>query len=284
MKRVTYHTVDLPLTRLHYAKCGRGPALIIFPATISEARDWLPLIRTLAKTCTVYFFELPGHKKSILKTDVFSTHMVALSVRHFVDKLNLREFSIFGFSFGGILILQSLEHLSHCLKRVILFAPVVTSDAVKLSRATKICIRIFIRFLHNDLAQNTLLLILHNSMGVHIVLWHMRVFAHVDIHRRLKHKLLSLPKTTLRVILTQIEELMTFQPKPPEDPYSTKCFMGFASRDQLLDSAITQSVLSKYFTNIEIKQFDLPSHQPNQKILINQVRKQHKEIVDILTC
>ena len=52
----TYHFADLPLTRLHYLKCGQGPPLILVPATVSEIKNWLTLVQFMAQRFTVYFF------------------------------------------------------------------------------------------------------------------------------------------------------------------------------------------------------------------------------------
>src|SRR3989338_8016363 len=103
MNEITYHLIDLPLTRLHYLKCGHGKPLVILPATISAIDNWLNLVQFLAQKFTVYFFELPGHGQSKAFISTYKSDLVARTVEDFLDKLGISRFYLMGFSFGVIL-------------------------------------------------------------------------------------------------------------------------------------------------------------------------------------
>ncbi len=104
--------IDLPLTRLHILETGRGAPLIMVPATISELENWLPLAQFMGQWSHVYFFELPGHGQSEPFREHFSSQQVAQLVAQLADKLGFKRFSLMGFSFGGILTMQTFKLLS----------------------------------------------------------------------------------------------------------------------------------------------------------------------------
>lgn len=282
-KKIYYGIIDLPLAQLHYLRCGKGPNLIMYPATISEIKNWLPAVEILAERFTVFFFELPGHRKSIIRNGHYSAGMVASTVRHFADALGIKQFSILGFSYGGILVLESLPVLSDRLDKVILIAPVVSNRALKLSIGRKLIIGSLSRIMSVNTVQNLMLSIMHSRTSVGVILWIVKHLGHVDVRPGLKQKLLFMPKSRLRVLITQVREVLSYKPTPPADQYNLTCFTGMVKNDQLLDGFEVKNVLSKYFRKLRIEIFDLPSHQPDKKIVIRKLEERKNELLDMIT-
>src|SRR4030095_5437920 len=126
--------MELHLARLHVLEAGQGEPLIMVPATISELENWRTLAQFMAQWFHVYFFELPGHGQSEPFRDGFSSQKVARLVAQLADELGYQRFNLMGFSFGGILAMQTFKLLSHRIDRMILIAPCLGHRALPFSK------------------------------------------------------------------------------------------------------------------------------------------------------
>ncbi len=103
---------DLPLTSLRVGVAGSGPPVIMVPATISLIEDWASMVQFIGKRFTAHFFELPGHGGSTPFAEGYSAERVAETIGHLADAIGAEQFTLLGFSFGGLLTLKALKMMS----------------------------------------------------------------------------------------------------------------------------------------------------------------------------
>ena len=161
--------IDLPLARLHVLETGRGTPLIMVPATISELQNWLPLAQFMGQWFHVYFFELPGHGQSEPFHEPFSSQRVAQLVEQLADTLGFERFSLMGFSFGGILAMQTFKRLSARIDRVVFIAPCLDHRALPFSSFRLSVLYRFNQFLSDPNVQKHFYTLIHNEFTVSLV-------------------------------------------------------------------------------------------------------------------
>ncbi|MBU4283640.1 MAG: alpha/beta hydrolase, partial [Nanoarchaeota archaeon] len=199
--------IDLPLTKLHYTKCGSGPQLIMVPATMSYIKNWIPLIQFMGQKFTTYFFELPGYGGSTPYKENFSSELVTKTIESFADKLKIDNFSIMGFSFGGILALKAVDYLEDRINKVILLSPCVSKKAMNFSTLRSIIARGLAYSLKNNLFRK---LISSKKFGTPF-LSYLRKFGKIDIP--IEEHLKKMPEHTLKVLVQEINEVLNFEIK-----------------------------------------------------------------------
>jgi len=278
--KYTYHFADLPLTKLHYVKCGKGKPLLIVPATISEIENWIDLIQYFGQKFTVYFFELPGHGKSTKFKGEYDSSLVAETVDSFVDHLGFEKISLMGFSFGGILAMKSLNLISDKVDKVIMFAPCVTTDAVIVSKYKRSFVLGLVNLLKKDIPQRIFLSMMHNRFLVHIILFLLKQY-NVENLDYLKHKLLRLKRHTLQTLLFQIDEILTIHFS--HKTFNKKLFFGMSIYDPLLDYKTTKKELQKFFKDMYIQEFRFPYHQPPKPFTFDELNEKFGDFVNIVS-
>lgn len=87
---------------LHYTKEGAGKPLILLHGNGEDHTIFAPLTKQLSKHFTVYAIDSRNHGKSS-KTDDYSYETMAEDITQFVQKLELRDVSVVGFSDGAII-------------------------------------------------------------------------------------------------------------------------------------------------------------------------------------
>lgn len=260
---INCETIELPLTRLHYARCGTGSPLIIVPATISSLENWESLIQFMGQRFTAHFFELPGHGGSSAFVQPFSSELVSQTVEDFADALGFSKFSLMGFSFGGILTLRILKRLQARVGQLILLSPCVAHTTLRFSRSRLAALRALNRLLMHKYAQGAILDLLHNPLLVNGMLQFIRVVGRVELHDiSLRGKLLSLPSSTLDVLVRQINEILNTQPIEELATIDIPCTFGMSSLDPLLSFETTLELIRSKFYNLSVSAFNLPYHQP----------------------
>lgn len=279
----TYHTIQLPLTNLHYLKCGRGYPLVMVPATISQINNWLGLIQFMGQYFTIYFFELPGHGQSTPFKQHYSSDLVAETIEDFLDKLKISKIALMGFSFGGILALKTLDHLNDRVKKVILFAPCVSKKALRLSRPELGVARSMDKIMHTPSVQKELFKLIHNEKTVGLILILLKIAGHVKTNEGLRKKLLRLPSSTLQVLNCQLHEILTIEFKKVGKPYQQPCFFGMSVNDPLLDFDVTCDVLMNLFSNLIVERFTFPFHQPPKPFSFQELNQNYRHFLDLLT-
>lgn len=281
--RITYYKIQLPLTQLHYLKCGVGPSLVMVPATISKINNWLSLVQFMAQRFTVYFFELPGHGQSTPFKQPYSSYLVARTIENFLDKLKIPKTALMGFSFGGILALKTLEHLDDRVTKVIFFAPCVSKKAVRFSQVRLNIIKSVNSIMHTKPVQKEMLKLIRNEKTVDFIMLLLNRLGHVEICDGLREKLLQLPPSTLEVLTHQINEILSFEFKKVGKPYQQPCFFGMSIYDPLLDFKVTRECLKKLFSKLIVKRFFFRFHQPPKPFSFEELNQHYRSFLEILS-
>jgi pimeloyl-ACP methyl ester carboxylesterase len=257
--------IDLPLTRLHYAVAGRGQPLIMVPATISELHNWSSLVQFMAQKFTVYFFELPGHGGSTPFAAGFSAKQVVTTINDWVKRLKLNQFSLMGFSFGGILTLETLVCLSTKIDRIILLSPLISARALKFYRLKKEIMTLINHSLAVKPLQSLLLKIAHSRRWVDTLIALLAKFGQVETGgprlAGLRAKLLSLPPSTLAVLTKQINIILTYE-LPAAKTFNQPAYFAMSVNDPLVDFAFTHAWLRHHFPHLTCHRFNFSYHQP----------------------
>lgn len=270
---------DLPLCRLHVVEAGNGPPLIIVPATISECRDWIPLTRFMSHWFHVYFFELPGHGESSPFNRHFSTDLVAATVEELVNALGIKNFSVMGFSFGGILTIKTFNRLRERVDNVILISPCLTRDAVMLS-PIRIRMVLFVnRIIGQPLIRRAFLSLLHNPKTVNMGFRFLQKIGRLESTIELRPKLLTLRESTLEVLSSQIKEILTIRFPLPKVKHNTPCFLWMSVNDPVLDFQTTLDVAQEHFARVEIVRSYMPYHQPPEPFTYEGLNRDYYETV-----
>lgn len=254
--------VDLPLSRLHIMEAGEGEPLIIVPATISELENWCDLIQFMAQWFHVYFFELPGHGQSSPFEEKFSSQKVAELVGQLANKLGIERFNLMGFSFGGILAMQTFKRLSHRVERLIMIAPCLDHRAIPYSRFRLSLLYNLNRLLSHPKMQKRFNDLIHNKITVHWVVKALQNIGHLEDSLRLERKLPQTPRSTLSVLNAQVDEILTTEFDIAPVKYDTPCYFAMSIFDPLLSFDTTLDVLKKHFTKVNTVQLTYPFHQP----------------------
>ena len=257
----TVRFIDLPLSRLHIMESGKGEPLIMLPATISELENWKTLTQFMAQWFHVYFFELPGHGESSAFQERFSSQKVAELVEQLVDALGYENFNLMGFSFGGILAMQTFKRLSHRIDRIIMIAPCVDHRAILYSAFRLSLLYNFNRFLSLPRVQRHFNELLRNKHTVHLVVKVLQKVGRLERTIPLEEKFPRTPESTVAVLNAQVSEILTTEFDVAPVKYNTPCYFAMSINDPLLRFETTLDILQKHFANINIVRLAYPFHQ-----------------------
>jgi pimeloyl-ACP methyl ester carboxylesterase len=254
--------VVLPRTRLHYVRAGSGPPLVIVPATVSRVEQWITLVQFMAQRYTTYFFELPGHGKSSPYPQKFNSGLVPATVAAFMESQGYGEFSLMGFSFGGLLALRTVEALQERIRQVILLSPCVSRQALKYSPYRQWALRRLCSTLKTDPMQRSMYRILHyERIETPLATTLSKVFK-INPAILLNKGSLKLPLSTLDVLAYTGCEIFTLDFDSPVKPFKPPCYFGMSIYDDLLDFDITLANVRRHFDRLMVTHFTLPYHQP----------------------
>ena len=272
----TYH-LELPLTTLHILESGSGEPLIVVPATISEVDNWVDLIQFMAQWFRVYFFELPGHGGSSAFSQRFSTSLVAETVSHLADRLQLQRFNLMGFSFGGILAMRTFQLLQHRIDRVILNAPCTTRRAILLSRAQKIAMWNVNLLFQRQMVKRYLYNSFHHPRRRARLVSLFQTVGKVEHRELLENKLAKTSLATIEVLTEEIAEIMRVEFPHPAQKYNTACYLTMSVNDPLLDFQTTLNELECHFANVHVTRLYFPFHQPPKPFTFHELNRDFKE-------
>jgi pimeloyl-ACP methyl ester carboxylesterase len=231
----------------------------------------------MAQWFHVYFFELPGHGESSAFQQRFSTSLVAETVSQLADCLQLKRFSLMGFSFGGILAMRTFQLLHHRTDRVILNAPCVTRRAILLSRTQKFILwnmnavfrkRIVQIYLHNsfrDPQRRAILMNIFHSVGK------------LENQEQVGIKLGKVGLSTIEVLTEEIAEIMRIEFLHPIQKFNTPCYLTMSVHDPLLDFQTTLDELNCHFENVQVTRLHFPFHQPPKPFAFDELNRDFKE-------
>lgn len=272
--------IDLPLARLHVLEAGRGMPLIMVPATISELENWLSLAQFMAQWFHVYFFELPGHGQSEPFRERFSSQRVAELVGQLADALGFERFNLMGFSFGGILAMRTFKLLSHRIDRLILIAPCLDHRALPFSR-----LRLHLLYKSNQLlsrpkVQEQFVSLIHNPHTVSVTVKTLQKIGRLEDTIPLQEKLPHVKASTISVLNSQINEILTTEFEVAPTKYQTPCYFAMSVYDPLLRFDITLNIVHNHFANVNAVPLLYPFHQPPAAFTYEQLNRDFYKTVD----
>jgi hypothetical protein len=272
--------IDLPLARLHILEAGQGAPLIMVPATISELQNWLPLVQFMAQWFHVYFFELPGHGQSEPFPGRFSSQRVAELVEQLTNKLRIKRFSLMGFSFGGILAMQTFKRLSARIDRVVFIAPCLDHRALPFSSFRLSILYKFNHFLSYPRVQKGFYNLIHNEYTVSIVVKMLQKIGHLENTMPLQKKLLHTPASTISVLNAQVDEILTTEFEVTPTRHQTPCYFAMSVYDPLLRFDTTLSIVYSHFENVSTVPLLYPFHQPPGAFSYEELNRNFYKTVD----
>jgi pimeloyl-ACP methyl ester carboxylesterase len=257
-----FEDFTLSNTRLHTVKSGTGPPLLIVPAAVSLIRQWLPLTQFMGQRFTAHFFELPGHGGSTPYPVPFNSQLVPKTVEELADTLGYERFSLMGFSFGGLLALRTLEHLQARIDRVILLSPAVSQRALRYSAPHRTVYRAAARALMRPRIQRTVHRVLHAERLEVPLLLAISKFSKVKRSILESKNALQIPQSTLDVLAYTLDEIFRMEYRSPNGAFQIPCFFGMSVNDDLLRYDLTENIVRNLFSNLTIRSFTHPYHQP----------------------
>jgi pimeloyl-ACP methyl ester carboxylesterase len=272
--------IDLPLSHLHVMESGAGEPLIIVPATISELNEWRSLVQFFAQWFRVYFFELPGHGESTAFEDGFSSHKVAELVSQLADHLEYKRFSLMGFSFGGLLAMQTFKHLAQRIDRLILIAPCLDHRALPLSKTRKGLTHRFNTLLSRPTIQKKFIDLLHNPHTAAMLIKFLKTVGNIEDGVPLKEKLSRVRASTVHVLNSQLKEILTTEFAVEPEKYKTPCYFAMSIHDPLIRFDTTVDILHRHFANANIVKLYYPYHQPPVPFTYEELNRDFHKTVD----
>lgn len=277
-----YEDITLSNTRLHTVKCGTGPPLIIVPAAVSLIRQWLPLTQFMGQRFTAHFFELPGHGGSTPYPAPFTSQLVPKTVEELADSLGYERFSLMGFSFGGLLALRTLEHLQKRIDRVILLSPVVSQRALRYSAPHRTVYRAMASALMRPRIQRTVHRVLNTERLEVPLLFAISKFSKVKRSILESKNALKIPQSTLDVLAYTLDEIFRMEYRSPNGAFQIPCFFGMSVNDDLLQYDLTESIVRNLFSDLTIRSFTHPYHQPPHPPTFEWLAQDFGSFLDIL--
>ncbi|MGD9306222.1 MAG: alpha/beta hydrolase [Desulfobacterales bacterium] len=101
--------VNVTDARLYYESYGKGRPLVLMHSAWASHEWWQWQIPELSRAYRVYSFDARGHGKSTPLGDIFSVAGFTRDLEIFLQRLQIEEAVLIGWSMGGIIAMQ------HCL-------------------------------------------------------------------------------------------------------------------------------------------------------------------------
>ncbi|MFC6464912.1 alpha/beta fold hydrolase [Marinilactibacillus sp. GCM10026970] len=108
---------------LHYEVSGKGPNLVLLHGNGEDLHIFDALVSNLEKSFTVYALDSRDHGKSTKISERYNYNDLAEDIHLFIEKLNLKEVTILGFSDGGIIALLLGIRQERYLSKLISLSP-----------------------------------------------------------------------------------------------------------------------------------------------------------------
>lgn len=266
--------MDLPLCQLHVMQAGTGPPLVMVPATLSELDNWKDLVQFMAQWFHVYFFELPGHGLSTPFREEFSSDLVACAVAQLLDHVGVDRFNLMGFSFGGILAMKTYLLLRERIDRLILLAPCLTQQALRLSTWQRLSVEQLNGLLKNQGVRSFLAESMRRHERRHAAAGLIHLIGRIENRDQLETKLEVIRPCLIEVISHEVDEILTAGFCHPEVKHATRCYFAMSIYDPLLDYEITLEELMGHFTNVQVTRLFYPFHQPPRPFTFEELNGQ----------
>ncbi len=278
----TFGYIKLENTTLHYVTCGSGRPLIIVPATVSLIKQWMPIAQFMGLRFKTYFFELPGHGKSTPYPFKFNSHYFPKTVEAFADALGLKTFNLMGFSFGGLLALRTLEYLDERIESFLMVAPFISTRALKLAKYKQWLLRCGTWALKKPRVQNSAYKLLCTKRMKDVFYKLLSGFSRVDESILRSKNAADLPVATLDVLSYVLGEILTAEYKYKNPPFTKPCFFAMSVNDDLLKYDVTEQIVKEYFSNLTMRKFYHPYHQPPEPPTFEWLMEDFGDFLEIL--
>jgi pimeloyl-ACP methyl ester carboxylesterase len=250
------------------------------PATISELQNWLSLAQFMGQWFHVYFFELPGHGQSEPFRGQFSSQRVAELVEQLADDLGFERFSLMGFSFGGILAMQTFKRLSSRIDRVVFIAPCLDHRALPFSSLRLSVLYKCNEFLSDPHVQRHFYSLIRNEFTVAVLARLLQKMGRLEDPASLEKKLLHTAPSTIAVLNAQIQEILTTEFEVTPIKHQTPCYFAMSVYDPLLRFDITLNVVYNHFENVRAVPLFYPFHQPPGAFTYEELNRKFYKTVD----
>ena len=279
----TYKTyfIDLPLARLHVMETGRGVPLIMVPATISELENWISLAQFMGQWFRVFFFELPGHGQSEPFHEGFSSQRVAELVGQLTDAMGFDHFNLMGFSFGGILAMQTFKLLSERIDRMFLIAPCLDHHAIPWSSIRFNLMSGFNRLMDHPKARDRFCKLINNKRTVSLAVKFLQKLGRLEDTIPLERKLLTTHPSTIEVLNAQIHEILTAKFEVAPIKYQTPCYFAMSVHDPLLRFDTTLGIVHDHFASVSALPLLYPFHQPPRPFTYEELNGTFYKTIDM---
>lgn len=271
--------MDLPLTSLHYARCGEGEPLIMVPATISLIDDWLPYIQFVGQRFQSHFFELPGHGGSTPFAEPFSSELVAETVEQLADALGFETFALMGFSFGGLLTMKTLQRLGDRITKVIVLSPFVSHRGLQHSPSKLRAVRIAAASAQQPLGREAWLKIMRDPVAVGAFAWFMTTVGKYETTTDLRARLRSFADSSFDTLTRQVVEILSTTEEELAGPYPQPCFFGMSRIDPLLDYKTSFDFVTANFPDLRVEEWDFPFHAPPDPFTFEQLNEHYGNLL-----
>lgn len=108
---ITRHILTLPNTgrRVHYRRCGTGPALLMIHQSPRSGAEYEPLMRQWGRHFTCIAPDSPGFGQSDPLPGTPEVADFAAALGEFAQALGLRRCAAYGFHSGGIILVAALK-------------------------------------------------------------------------------------------------------------------------------------------------------------------------------
>ncbi|WP_280309690.1 alpha/beta fold hydrolase [Nocardia abscessus] len=117
--------MDTPVARIHYARAGDGPPVLLIPGSGGWKLTFAAMIKELAQRHTVFAVDPPGQGRTEIldRSGPFSTDAVVASIGHFLDAVGAERAAVVGHSWGGGFALRLAQTHHDRVSRLALIAP-----------------------------------------------------------------------------------------------------------------------------------------------------------------
>jgi pimeloyl-ACP methyl ester carboxylesterase len=113
--------INIEGMKIHYAKAGSGPALVLLHGLGSNADSWKKQLVDLQDQFTVIAWDAPGYGHSADPVPEFRYFAdFAHVLKKLTEQLNIEPFYLLGHSMGSTLALEFMKHYSQSVKALIL--------------------------------------------------------------------------------------------------------------------------------------------------------------------
>jgi pimeloyl-ACP methyl ester carboxylesterase len=123
--RVYETHVDTEGARVHYARAGSGPPVLLLPGSGGWKLTFQAMLGVLAQQYTVYAVDPPGQGSTEIldRASPFGVDAIARCIHDFLDAVNVQRPMIVGHSWGGGFALRLAELHPGRVTRLVLIAP-----------------------------------------------------------------------------------------------------------------------------------------------------------------